>query len=170
MTQYVFRSGARISGPLDAQAIGEWLARLAVQHGREVAPPEVIVDAARDVDSPAHRWFSWDMDPGEAVQRQLEEEARRLVRTIVIVREDDDDGPMRPIPAMVSVVSRADGARGYMPTIVALSDADYRAQVLSDALNAFQALRFRYADLKELSRIFEAVDEATEQQRLPISA
>lgn len=151
---YRFKEQATTRG-LDPNVVGHELERLRARP--DGLTPTTLVESARSTRSPLHGYFSWDLTAEEALQRALEHEASVLIRSIVVVATDDETGTTQTAPAFVSVVIAEE--RAYIPMVEALSDDQYRAQVLSEALSAFQALRRRYGQMKELARLFEVVDE-----------
>lgn len=155
---YQFRDGSHVSSKLDAQACGDFIAALGTR------APSDIVEASRPKHAPTHAHFSWGITSGEAKMRVWEQEAGQLVRAIMVKREDKPDAP--PLPAFVSVMKRDSLDRGYVPVVEALSDDEYRLQVLAEAKSALIAWRRRYRDLEELGRVFEAIDQLT----LPVAA
>jgi hypothetical protein len=164
---YQFSPAARLPKGLDAQAIGERLQRLAVKGG--YTPADVVEDA-RAPGSPLHPAFGdlWDLTPDEALQRVLETRASYLTRNMRIVIErktDEGERVSEQRPMTVSVVERTADARRYIPVITAMSDADYREQVLEEAYRYFWAGRERYKNIAELSRLFKVIDEVVAKRR-----
>lgn len=169
---YQFSKAARLPKGLDPQAIGERLERLA-KHGGYT--PADVVDDARSESSPLHPAFGdlWDLTPDEAMQRVLEERAAYLSRhmRIVVIRKDDDGASVsEQRPMTVSIVERASDERRYIPVVTALSDADYREQVLEEAYRYFWAGRERYKNISELARVFKVIDEVVAKRRTPHAA
>lgn len=155
---FKFGAGAHLPGTMDPQAVGERLTRLRTDLG-DGFTPGAVVDDARPTDSPMHAAFTWD--DTEAARKRREDEARYLIRHVYVVREDDEDKP--PVRAFVSVTERESDEDRYIPLVTALSDADYRDQLLSDALRYFISGRQRYAEFTELARIFTAIDRTAAQ-------
>lgn len=150
---YQFRPGSHVSKKLDAQSCGVFIESL---HSRA---PREIVEASRDKTAPTHSHFSWDITGNEAKMRVWEQEAGQLVRAILVYQ--DDQPASTALPAFVSIIKRDSDDRSYVPTYEALSDADYRSQVLDEAKSALFAWRRRYHDLEELARVFVAIDQLT---------
>jgi hypothetical protein len=69
----------------DPQRLGDWLTKLRDDHGGELTPA-LVVDEASKPKSPGHQWFTWD-DQQAAYERRLDQ-ARYLIRAVVIVRMD----------------------------------------------------------------------------------
>jgi hypothetical protein len=163
---YAWKPGTAIAA-LDAQTAGERLEAIRVTHGGFLTPAQVVADARTD-DSPLHPVFEW-VD-ARAAERWREEQASYLIRHITVVVERqgaEDDSP--PIFARAFVSVQFDDPEGDEPTqaytaiSVALQDGAMREQVVQRAYSELQAWRRRYADLKELAQVFEALDAATAQ-------
>lgn len=160
MMVYQFREGTQVPATIDPQLVGERIAELRAQ-GRS-APLDIVEDA-RDEASPMHVAFTWD--DGSAAQAHRLWQARHLVNSIRIVREDLPDRPTAP--AFVSVVTRETGLRAYVSLVETVSDDDYRVQRLNDARSYFIAGRKRFSDLSDpwLTRIFTAVDAPKKRRK-----
>jgi hypothetical protein len=149
---YQFKPGSWVPKTLDPQLAG---ARLAELRDKGQSSSAEIVEDARPEGSPFHDAFTWD--DSEAAQKQRLVEARHLVNSIIVVR---DDLPGKPqAPAFVSIVLKETGERAYMTTIEAQSDDEYRRQMLAEALTAIGAWKRRHRQLSELARIFAVIDE-----------
>lgn len=161
---YEFAPGSRIPRGLDPQACGEYIDAMPSRS------PADIVAASRDPMAPTHGAFSWTISGAAARQKVWELEAGHLVRAIRIVVEDvvDDDStdPAR-LPAYVSIVERDAERPTYLRTYEALSDVDYRLQVLADAKRELLSWRRRYGHLVELARVIDAINEATQPEPEP---
>ena len=152
--QYAWKPGFRVGG-LDAQVVGERLDAIRERDGGITA--EAVVDDARPVDSPLHPAFEWD--DSVAAEKYRLDQARYLIRAVVIQRPDVEEP--RPVRAFV-VVKESDGNEVYTSTIKALSDEELRRQVLERALRELDAWRRRYEDLAELAEVLAAADRALE--------
>lgn len=64
-------------------ALGDWLAGLE-QQGR--LTPDMVVEHARDPESPAHDWFEWD--DSKAAHKHRLEQARELLAKRVVIRSE----------------------------------------------------------------------------------
>ncbi len=56
-------------------------------------------------------------------------------------------------------VQKEDGDRLYESTVAALNDPVYRRQVLEQAARDLSQVRQKYAELRELSQVFDAIDQ-----------
>lgn len=152
---YKPRTGAHLPAGVDYQSIGETIARLREDAGGGFTPA-LVVEEARAEDSPLHRaGFTWDAEAG--YQKNLENEARYLIRSIVVVYEDESR-VQHEARAFVSVTERETEEDRYMSFVTAMADEEYRAQIVARALDEAMSWRRKYEDVKEFARIFAAID------------
>lgn len=136
----------------DHEAIRAELERL--KSGGVIKPVDVV-EAARDVESPLHDCFTWD--DGEAAHQFRLLEARNMLRVYVVT---EANAPTN-VRAFVSLTSdRAKEGGGYRAIADVLSDDAMRNQLLRDAFVQFRNMQKRYQHLKQLSKVWDAVDEA----------
>lgn len=165
---YQFSQAARLPKGLDAQAIGERLAKLRNSTGPGFTPADVVADARRPT-SPLHPAFAdlWGLTPDDALQRVLEDRASYITRHVRIVVDREVNGLTvhEHRPMTVSVVERTTSERRYLPSVVAMSDTDYREQVLEEAYRYFWAGRERYKHIAELAQLFRVIDKMVTDRR-----
>lgn len=121
--------------------------------------PSVIVEAARPTNAPLHPFFTWD--DSEAAERYREQEARSLIRAVVIIHDDLPEPS--PVRAFVHVESsgterRFDGG-AYLSTSKALKVDVYRDQILDRARAELVSWRKRYEQLSEFAKVIHVIDE-----------
>lgn len=149
---YEWKSGARQKG--NAQKVGQELARIERKQKRFV--PGEVVDFARDESTALHECFEWDDTVAGELFRV--EQAKSIIRHIVVVPGEDDEAETKPRRLFVSI---KDGKKDhYMDTEKAMSDEDLRRQVLTAAWKELLALYNKYKDLQELAVVWEALDQA----------
>lgn len=153
---YDFKQAARFRSGFDRKAGAARLGQLLERDGY-LSTDAIIADGLQK-DSPLYPQF--DIEPAEALQYVREQEARYLQRVFVSVEiVKDGDGETREVRAVVPVYTREHpDERRYISTYEALTDEDYRDQVLARALGEAIAFRRKYAELQELARIFKAID------------
>ena len=120
--------------------------------------PQAVVDAARDEESPLHGAFCWD--DTEAARKYRLWQAQDLIRSFRVKIEEA--GQTVEVPVFVGVSSdRTHGTADnpYRLTASVKACPDLLAVAVSDALDQLEALRDRYARLKELSDVWEAIDK-----------
>lgn len=120
--------------------------------------PEVtaknVVDIARAEDAPLHREFEWD--DSIAGERWREEQARTLIRHIVIVQEEKPQ--TEPVRAFCHLTVESSV---YTPTEVILRSASMTEQMLDQAKRELKAFRRKYSGLQALAKIFADIDDLT---------
>jgi len=136
----------------DHDAIRAELERL--KSGGVIRPVDVV-EAARDEESPLHSCFTWD--DGEAAHQFRLLEARNMLRVYVVT---EASAPAN-VRAFVSLTTdRAKEGGGYRAIADVMSDDAMRDQLLRDAFVQFRNMQKRYQHLKQLSKVWDAIDEA----------
>jgi hypothetical protein len=151
MREYSFRSGSKVKG-VDAQVAGERLVALERRCGRIQAMD--VVEDARPADSPLHPAFCWE--DSVAAERWREEQARALIRSIVVVSVEERIE--KPTRAIVHVTVDDDGS--YRSIVDVMREPDARASLLAQAMDDLRSWRAKYAMLRELAGVFAACDAA----------
>jgi hypothetical protein len=123
-----------------------------VRGNKVLLVPEDVVDwAAAHPDSPLHEAFEWD-DTAAAARYRIWQ--ARVLITIVVAKVDDR-------PRFVSLsIDRVKPSGGYRPIDEVRADPELRAVLLRDALAEYRRVRAKYAHVKELSDVADAVDRA----------
>jgi hypothetical protein len=169
---YAWRKSGRFKS--DPQAVGELIDNLADTYQQTVTAP-MLVDAARDPNSPAHIDMTWDNE--EAAELHRQNEARHMLGGIVFTvasRSDSDaainrdnyepelGSPDKPIRAFVH--NPLDG--GYVPVTVlagqSVAAEQMRIAWLNEALRDYRRLAKRYAGAQELFALFQETDKLEE--------
>lgn len=149
---YEWATNARMGA--DAQAVGEAIEEIASRHGG-VCPKEALVEAARSPKHPAHKLFEWD--DSVAAMRHRNDQARKILRTLVIIVQQDQ------VPAHVKVSITDDEGRaheGFMRTDKAMVIPDARSGVLDRAISQLRGVQRRFSLLNEtLGPVWAALDE-----------
>lgn len=143
---YTWKYGAH-TAKLNAQRVGERLELLRERNGQLTA--QITVDDARPPESLMHPHFEWN-DQTAADEYRLEQ-ARSLIRSVVVLPDDEGDLNRKPVRAFV-VISEF-GEQGYTSTYLAMSDEVLRKQVLARALRELQQWEERYHELQELAEL-----------------
>lgn len=159
---YRFKVGSRLDSR-KATAVGKCIDAIEQKHKRVTA--ERVVTEARSAQSPLHGFFEWDNTKAAKAYRL--EQARHMIRSIVIVW-DDESSPSgtRIARAFLSLRDEDDGGgKMYMGAVRAMSDKRYRKQLLVEALAEAEAWRQRYKDLEELAGVFKALDKVKKPRK-----
>lgn len=115
---YQFKSGTHLkSKGVSPQAVGEDLENLRQQQGGKLTAPNVV-ERAGEPTSPMHSMFTWN-DVDAAHQFRLEE-ARLLLRSMVIVNKDGDE-PERAFWAVSVKASEDDKEDRYYQSAAVVS-------------------------------------------------
>jgi|GEM_PF-487175 len=131
--------------------------------------PDAILTRATPDDAPLHNLFEWS--DSEAATAYREQQARYLLRTLVVIYRKQDGTLAPPTrftiklrrdvddPALDAATDEALEPRVYLPVSKIMGEADLRRRYVRQAWRDLLALRERYRDVSELSRVFAAMDE-----------
>ena len=128
------------------------LKRIATANGG-ILKPIAVVEAARSPDSPLHSRFQWD-DTMAAHQWRLEQ-ARQLIRVTVTLIGGTGDTPERVWVSLREDQYQKEGGYRFLADV--LSDDVLREQLLAEAKDDMDRFASKYAHLKELAEVFDAM-------------
>lgn len=166
---YSWRPNSRIKVAPDT-AVSEL--RSIYQRDGAVTPP-AVVEAARPKGSPLHGEFEWSN--AEAARLYREEQARHLMRSLVVVYKKPDGTKTEPVRAFVKVVPSADDPEMdeavadlmkphvYVPVRTVVEEHVLRRRWKMQALSALQSWRRQYRDITEFAAIFDQIDRLAAQ-------
>lgn len=124
---------------------------------------EMVVEAAKDPNSPMHGYFTWNVQ--EAAEKQWKVEARRLIHSVryVIVSQDTNE-PIR-VRSIVStkIVSQDDTPveyHGWIDRKALLRKQETRARFIARAKQELMQWTHRFCDVDELKALRQKVLEA----------
>lgn len=122
-----------------------------------IADPRVLADEAADPEHPLHSLFDWD--DTEAAAKWRVQQARQIVGRVRITVEG------RSTPAHVHVTITGDSGQrnGYVPISAAMTDTQFRAQVLDDARAGLSGWRARVAAIDGLNPALKHLDQAIDE-------
>lgn len=130
-----------------------------------VIRPMDVVQRAQNPESALHDCFTWDDEDAGHQYRLLQ--ARNLLRVYVITEATD----VSPIRAFVSLTTdRHQAGGGYRALADVMNDDALRQQMLRDALAHLRSAQKQYKGLQQLDKVWEAVDEAEQQEGLRAAA
>jgi hypothetical protein len=147
-TSFSFLPNRSICG-LDPQAVGEELERLRTTHG--ALTPTVVVEAARDEESPLHAGFEWD--DGVAAEQFRLSQARKIV---ISIRCNNHSPANQKVPYFVSVRTPEAG-RSYVPTSEAMSDDQLRFRVMNEIRTFIESLERKYSNFSTIAELIDAM-------------
>jgi hypothetical protein len=120
----------------------------------ERVTPELVVETAKNPKSPLHDYFDWN-DKTAAEKFRLEQ-ARLLLRSIIIVDHKNIEGKVR---AFYNVSEPTEEGRTYVTLDRVLSEPDLREQVIEYAYAELEGWKERYKQYSEFRTIFKAIEE-----------
>ena len=133
------------------------LKKLCKKHGG-ILKPETVVNAARSVASPLHKYFTWlDIDAAEQYRIW---EARQLLRVTVIFLPNENGEYVRVRAFQSLTPDRDEEGGGYRTTVSVLSNDQQRKQMIDDALAEMQCFQQKYNGIIELCEVFDAMSKA----------
>lgn len=121
---------------------------------RGIIQPQAVVDAARNPKSVLHPLFTWSNDKAGKLWRL--EEARRLLRTYVVIESEVAEDPVR---CFVSLSSDRKGGGGYRHIRDVVSSKELYARMLRDSIDELHAFQAKYEKLRELKPVFAAAEK-----------
>jgi hypothetical protein len=136
-----------------AQEVGEYLSNYMQMHGLPVLQTEDIVEAAKDVASPMHNDFEWDVY--KAAEKHWKERARNLANHIVIVKSKKQPA-YEGVPAFTSI-EVTDYGRGYMAMTDVISDEEYKKQAIDFVKRQLISLKNKYEKYTQLDHIWKEI-------------
>lgn len=110
-----------------------------------------IVDESRDESAALHKCFEWNNEI--AAEKYRQKQAGDMIRCLVsVVKHNDSDVPIA-VRAIVKTNEK------YEPITVTMRSEEKTAVLLMDALNDIDRFKKKYAELSDLSTVFNAMDE-----------
>jgi vacuolar-type H+-ATPase subunit H len=152
---FKWKDGSRRSG--NAQKVGEELMKIKEKEGNIQA--EAVVKRAASKRSPLHSQFNWDNDSA-AHQHRLEQ-ARSLIRSIVSITPENRG---EDVPVFTAVSGEKPNTSVYIPLDEGLAHQPTREEILGRAKAELRAFRRKYAKLKELSAVFDVIDDLIDER------
>ena len=156
-SKYSYREGFYIDKRFDAQIVGEMCEELSNTVG---LTPKTLLDANRDEDTPLHDYFEWR--DYVAAEKYRESQAQYIIRSIVIIPDEDDKPSVR---AYSSVVIDTKPTYEHIETIV--KSTDLTQQMLENAKKELFSFQVKYNALRnyvELSEVFTSIEKLKEKE------
>ena len=153
-----WKAGSHINKDVDVVKAHAQITRIENKHGECTA--SLLLDASKAKNAACHKAFDWN-DKSAAHKHRLAT-ARDILRSIEITYEESPDKPIRAFQVVRKLDDEDDedskSRKVYISTDAALSNPEYRAQILLRAQSELQSFKKRYSDLNELSKVFLAID------------
>lgn len=137
-----WKPGTRFS--VTADIAYQEIERIAETYG--ALKPEYVVEESKPEDAPLHDEFEWN--DVRAAELYRIEQARHIIRSLVVVHDENKE----PVRAYVLVTPK-DNDTTYMRVDAALSDTEYREQVLERAQKELESWRKRYEALLDYATL-----------------
>lgn len=141
----------------NAEVVAE-LGKLAKKHRGHVTPRHVV-EAARPAASPLHSQFEWD--DNEAAEKYRLWQARKLLLRVCVEVQMGEE--RRVVRAFANLTNERKAGLGYSPMVTVLSDDGRRSQLMADALAEMKRFQAKYANLRELTKVFAAMQDVEEK-------
>ena len=127
--------------------------------------PESVVEASKKKSAPLHNEFEWN-DTAAAEQFRVEQ-ARSLIRSIEVIYEEAPNAPTK----LYSVVNvsheqakdETAPVKVYRTAHDILADPLTRDQLLARAIREAGSFMTKYANLSELSLVFDAIKKTSDK-------
>ena len=154
---YEYKPGNAVKG-LEAAEVGHELERIRDKCGELTT--KNVVNESRPNDAVFHDNFEWD-DP-VAAELFREQQARKIVHSVVLVTEDAKPDSPKP-QAFISVLIADDEAvrHVYQPAEVVADNPEWREQHISVLKARLRSQRRELAAFTEFSTVVSAIDELT---------
>ena len=150
----IWKDGYR--APVSAQVAYDTIHGL-YEQGKKTAKD--LVDASRPEDAPLHSMFEWN--DSVAAEKYREEQGRSIIRHIIEVPETEEEKKTTPVVRAFFQIESS--TSDYEPTYVIMNDKEKRNRLLQIAKDELQRFKMKYAGLKELAMVFEAIDKLNKQ-------
>jgi len=145
---YEYRVKGLVKAP--AQVAGEIMEQL--EQSEQGLSPASLLDASRDENAPLHGEFEW-RDDIAAEQYRLNQ-ASGIIRNIVrITVETQEEVPVR------AFVSTGERKQTYVSIATALTNEQWRKNLLESAKRDMQAFTAKYRNLDEMSEVLTAMQK-----------
>lgn len=147
-----------------AQIYGECIEEINDKKGGAVRTRDVI-EAAQDKHSAIHDYFEWDNEIAGAKYRT--HQARQLLNHLTVIVKTDGEEREQKAYLNVSVITEEGRVEQIYVTINrALTDDEFRAQILAQAIKEIEYWQQKYEEYSELGAIFQAIEAAKEEMKI----
>jgi len=150
--KYSYRDNDGYPG-LDPDRLAGELKKIREKHGG--LTPEATVKEASSLRSPLHPHFEWD--DSEAATEHRKSQARRMIRSIYVIVEENPDWK---IPANINIRGDRSSDRGYFPVDEVMADQGMREEALRRVWETLSRLKRMYFNMEQFSEIWKAIDRA----------
>ncbi len=156
---YKAKPGSHINDN-DAKVCGVRLTAIEKKYGQ--ITPEIVVQDAKPINSPLHKYFEWDNF--KAAEAYRIEQAGYIIRSIEVITGDGDSIQVRAFHS-IRIADEGEVGSEYHSLPVVMQNEKYRVEVVAQAKRELEAWRKKYKDLTELSKYFEALDTVKKEEK-----
>ena len=140
---------------VSADDAGNYIENLTKKHGG--VTPKLLVNESRDKRALLHDCFEWN--DGIAAEEYRLEQARHILRVIVVLPEEDDNDEKPPIKIRAFVPVKENNETHFVTIGRAMGDEDLRQQVLKQALDDLIAWKQKYKNLQEFKCVIKSINQ-----------
>ena len=158
--EYKYRVNGLVKAP--AEVTGKICKDLIDKNGS--VTPEKLVEVSKPEEAPLHNEFEWDNTV--AAQKYREEQARQIIKNIVIIEVPEETEEPKQVRCWVNsdraFVSTDERLHKYVTIDTALSTEDWKNNLLKAAQKDMASFITKYKRLTELSKIIEDMNDFLE--------
>lgn len=145
---------------VSADIVGAEMERIEARDGQVTS--KSLLDAGRPEESALHSLFEWDDSKAAELYR-----LRQATEVITHIHIVIDEKPNTPYRAYVNIQeSSGQTERGrFINVRSAMENEETRRIVLNMAISEAKRFAQKYANYKELSEVFDAIDRVTERMK-----
>ena len=140
----------KINLSVKAQDVGEHFEQLEKQFGK--VTPKTVLESARPEGSLLHPCLEWNDEV--AAEKYRENQAGHIIRNLVVKVENHEQPTF--VRAFINIKTQTDSS--FMSITKVFADNNLRDQMLESAKRELKMFRDKYANLSELSRVFDVID------------
>ena len=134
--------------------------RYLVDKNQGIINPHDVVEFAKNPETHLHSKFEWD--DRKAAQSHRVWQARQLIKLELEVIKVNEES--KNITYFVSLKNDRKPGGGYRETATVLHTKTLREQLLDQALGELIRIRIKYAELTELTAVFEEIEKLEKKQ------
>ena len=123
--------------------------------GEEVTPRQVL-DRARNKRTELHKCFDWD--DSVAAEKYRLEQARDVLRKLIVVKREVDNDEREPIQFRVMMKNENTQNSTYKQTIFMVKDENEYQKLLEQARRELHVFKQKYSCLSELANILPLIE------------
>lgn len=145
---------------VSADIVGAEMERIEARDGQVTS--KSLLDAGRPEESVLHSLFEWD--DSKAAELYRLRQATDVITHIHIVIEEKPETPYRAYVNIQESNGQTEQGR-FINVRSAMENEETRRIVLNTAISEMKRFSQKYANYKELSEVFEAIDRVAERMK-----